>query len=263
MAGKLLMLSLTVLLCSAASVYANEEANFLEIVINQRVADSGGGPFEYDFLFALAKEGATTCELQSPLDNYACDDWGGVFVPSAEFLAAHSGLSFADVLARIVGGWTIIWDAGTGTMTQCDIEFGALAESDFLPMPVIVQPASGATLPAGVPIFVEWTFGVDPCTAVLDEVHVCPQGLWADCYQMADCSVTSWTIPAGLAPDSYQLEVFNPHDVRDVPAGLTISGHTWVLENTSWLSVQSVAEADISIVSAENLSFGAVKAMYH
>jgi hypothetical protein len=245
--------------------------NFLEIGFDKRrVADT----FSYQAVFSANKEEASTCKLTTPSGTYTCTEEDGAFYPELSFFDDHANLTAGELLDLLDGGWTLVWDEGLSTMTTATIDFGGFEESEFLPAPIITLPLDGSV---GVDpaTAIEWEYpDLDPCEAQLDYVIVCvcdpyepfncPDDEIVCTEELDDCNTTSYTPADSLDAGSNTVTVFNTDDVRDVPDGIIISGHAWVLDNTDWLGLTSsdASSFDVAVPVLE-LTWGVIKTLFH
>jgi hypothetical protein len=263
----LAIVTMIVVGCMTGPVEA-EDANALEMFITRSAGT-------YSINFAARKVGATTCHLMTPngsyeCDNYACGQPVDYFVGDELYLGDHEGMSYSGLQAAIATPWTLVWDQGDpGTETTVTINFGTVQESDFYSTPTLVNPQDGTVFvnPGPSPFTVEWEYSVAPCVAQVEDFGVTLIG--PDCQEVSSddlenqgCDVTSWTPSVSLAQGEWLVHVVNGNgNFREVPTGLTIMGDQWVLDNTGWLAVYSLAEHNIT-VPVRKASWGCVKAIY-
>ncbi len=234
--------------------------NFLEAGIDKY---ESSGSFVYDVFMEANKDGATTCQLVTPIGTYSFTDVGGAFRPEQDFFNDHIGLSFAGLQAAIAQACTMIWDAGP-TQTVVSIDFGTISESDFLLIPTLTAPLDGVPIEIPRdpnPPTIEWTNGSAPRFCDFALVFLADQQMWWNAQTLIvsgelSCNTTSWTPASPLTEGTWFITVMNAYAARDVPVGITVVQGTWPLDNSDWLDLSSIDRSQNELVPAESSSWG-------
>ncbi len=236
------------LLVSASSVRADEQ--FLDAYLD-KYSDGAGG-FEYDVGFEANKIDAITGRIDIGTDSYALvyyseNGWNG-WEPVDTYYDDYEDLTFAELTTALAKSWTLTWDAGEATQTTCAMDFGAVAESDWLDVPTITYPTAGDS-PTPKNLTVTWTWDGDPNGPHLDEIEACVEHVNLDLeyWESLANDALSWT-PPELAGGDWEADVWYCRDFKGVPDGLTIGGNEWVLDNETWLCLDSGGFFDFTVV---------------
>ncbi len=235
------------LLFSASPVEADEQ--FLEACLD-KYSDGEGG-FMYGVCFEANKIGATTGQISIDTDSYALayhSDIGG-WEPVDAYYDDYEDLTFAELTTALSKSWTITWDAGLGTQTTCAMDFGTVAEDDWLDVPAITYPTP-AVSPTPTNITVTWSWSGNPNDPDLDNIGGCVEHNNLDLeYYWTDLpnDAKSWT-PPELAVGDWGAGVWYIRDIKDVDDGLTIGGDSWLLESGAWLIMGSCDGSQFTVV---------------
>jgi len=265
MTRRIVIVATTCLFLLPVTVATVRADNVLEVAFDKYFS---GAEYRYDIPIFFDKDGAATCRLENPYGDYTCIPFSAGFTPISPYWAGHSNLTFAQLTARIAGVWTIYWDEGLPTETVAVIDFGAVEDTEFPRLPVLVVPPDGA-FNVHPDVTIDWDYGgIDPCTVQIDIVEAFvtmtpPE--YTSSGELA-CDVTAWTPPEPLAEGQWRAEVHNAVSIRNTVDGIggPIVGDPWELENEDWLDLQSIvwAHFTVSSVAAEALTFGDVKSLY-
>jgi len=231
---------LVLVLTSAAS----GAIDYMDVVLIKY--DIGGGTYRYFIDFEANKIGAASCTLTTPDDTYTMNYYADIdgWEPEWEFGDDYEDMTIAELTTALATDWTINWDGGTATAT---IGFPTFTESDWMAMPTITQPSSGASFPENSKVDMAWTWAGD--TANVEELEVLAEkeGPFDEEY-IAElvATATTWQTPALSAGDWF-LEVgyFDDYEGADFTVGVTTG--TWVLDD-KLLSLTSDAGVDITVV---------------
>jgi hypothetical protein len=222
--------TVAMLLGLAASPSRADDINFWEVVLSK---DRVNGTDEYGVVAEAGKADATTCGLETPTDTFDCSNGGIVIASGLDW----GGLT--DEIGTEAGAdWTLTWDEGLSTETIALIDFGIVLESDWSSLPTVTNPPDG-TQWASPDTSIDWEWPVSPN---LDRVEVALSGPYNEQRGSDELplNTTSWTPLSPLDPGWWDAVVSNGNDIRDVPEGLSITGDTWVLENSEWLAADSI-----------------------
>ncbi len=244
--------------------------DLLEIDI---VRFDASGTILHEIYFEANRDGATTCDLVTPLGTYVCTDVGGRFRAEPAFFDEHVDLTFAEVQSIVSSPWTVTWDAGAG-QTVATLELGPITIEDVPAIPSLTAPVDGEVIevPADPnPPVVTWMYdGIsDPCEAQPDHVVVIftdQESIWdattvIDSGELA-CTETSWEPSEALPEGIWFTAVVNALSFRDVPDGITVVEGDWPLENTDWLQLYGADRVHNEVIPVERSSWSEIKARH-
>jgi len=234
--------------------------NELGLGLHKYHDDEGNSLF--NALFVAARDGATTCKLETATGSYTCTPAGGWYYPMQGFTSDCSELSFAELSAVTFGGWTVIWDEGPG-QTVVVIDFVTLEENDFPAVPTISYPIDQTVIrnPEPNPITVTWDYGADdPCQfpEIRPIVSLSHSG-GTERYTMPACTTTLYEPPFTLVQDSWGISVKLD---RFIPASLTITEGAWTMDYPPRLQLFSTGSSTFDIVPSCVMSLGEFKVLY-
>ena len=236
------------------SVSCASWANGLDIGVVKYTMD-GGGPTHRIGINA-SKTGAVSCELTTPGGTYNLVPAGDRFEGDANFWNDYTNISFTDVADAFDSNWTLVWDAAGANETIATIDnFGALAEADFLALPVLTAPTGAVAVPPNPTI--DWTWSGDGSEAGFEDQDAWVGRTTAQPFELEliqDSNsftghVRSWTPPELLANGTWLAGVNANRSFRTVGDGFgTVTGDPWVIEGT-WLLLSSTALGQFAVVT--------------
>lgn len=235
-------------LCLLALVSSVKAEECLDVGLS-KYADGAG--FEYSIDFEANKDTATTGRLDIDTESYTLSYYSDIdgWEASGAFDDYYDEMSFTKLTAELAKTWIIIWDLGLSTQTTCTMNFGTVAESDWLDLPTLTYPLP-ADSPTPKDLTVAWTWSDDAPDSNLDCVEACVEHNNMDLEywgELAD-DATSWT-PPELAGGDWEAEVMYTRAFKDVPDGLTITGDAWDFgADQSWLFLDSSDWSDFTVV---------------